>query len=126
MDVRRQGGFTLIELLVVMVIVAILLSIAAPRYFVHLERAKEAALEETLMVTRDAIDKFVGDTGRYPADLEELVQRRYLRALPVDPLNEERHAWVLVPPRESGQTGVADLHSSAPGLCRDGIPCVDL
>lgn len=81
---RAFRGFTLVELLVVMAIVALLLSIAAPRYFGHLERAQEAALLETLVVTRDAIDKFHGDTGRYPQDLDELVSRRYLRAPPLD------------------------------------------
>ncbi|MBS0353830.1 MAG: prepilin-type N-terminal cleavage/methylation domain-containing protein [Proteobacteria bacterium] len=115
---RRRGGFTLIELLVVMAIVALLISIAAPRYFVHLERAREAALAETLAVTRDAIDKFHGDTGRYPQDLDELVDRRYLRAAPVDPLTERRDGWQLVAP--PGGSGVWDLHSSAPGTARDG------
>lgn len=121
MDMRNRGlrGFTLIELLVVMAIVALLISIAAPRYFVHLERAREAALAETLAVTRDAIDKFHGDTGRYPQDLNELVDRRYLRAAPVDPFTERRDGWLLVAP-PGGGSGVWNLHSSAPGTARDG------
>lgn len=126
MDTQNRGrrGFTLIELLVVMAIVALLISIAAPRYFVHLERAREAALAETLAVTRDAIDKFHGDTGRYPQDLDELVNRRYLRAAPVDPLTERRDGWQLVAP--PGGTGVWDLRSSAPGTARDGRPFGEL
>ena len=121
---RARRGFTLIELLVVMAIVALLISIAAPRYFVHLERAREAALAETLAVTRDAIDKFHGDTGRYPQDLDELVDRRYLRATPVDPLTERRDGWLLVAP--PGGSGVWDLHSNAPGTARDGRPFGEL
>ena len=54
----RKKGFTLIELLVVMAIIATLLSIATPRYFQHMERARETALRETLVVVRDAIDKY--------------------------------------------------------------------
>jgi|APMI01.1.fsa_nt_gi general secretion pathway protein G len=115
-------GFTLVELLVVMAIVAVLLSIAAPRYFQHLERAREAALAETLRVTRDAIDKFYGDTGRYPQDLDELVSRRYLRALPLDPVTERRDSWVIVSPPEGAGAGVWDLHSGAAGTSRDGEP----
>lgn len=122
---RGRRGFTLIELLVVMAIVALLISIAAPRYFVHLERAREAALAETLAVTRDAIDKFHGDTGRYPQDLAELVDRRYLRAAPVDPLTDRRDGWLLVAP-PGGTGGVWDLHSSAPGTARDGRPFGEL
>lgn len=119
---RRRRGFTLVELLVVMAIVALLLSIAAPRYFGHLERAREAALTETLAVTRDAIDKFSADTGRYPQELDELVSARYLRAVPLDPLTDRRDGWTLVPPPDGKSGGVWDLHSSAPGTARDGRP----
>ena len=117
---RLRRGFTLVELLVVMAIVAVLLSIAAPRYFGHLDRAREAALVETLAVTRDAIDKFRGDTGRYPADLDELVSRHYLRALPLDPVTEKRDTWTVDAPPENAGDGVADLHSGAPGKTRGG------
>ena len=110
---RRRHGFTLIELMVVMAIIALLLSIAAPRYFKHVDQAREAALRETLVVMRDSIDKFHGDTGRYPADLEELVSRRYLGRLPTDPVSERRDTWVLVP--LAGETGVWDVHSGAGG-----------
>jgi len=122
----RSRGFTLVELLVVMAIVATLLSIAAPRYFGHLEWAREAALVQTLAVTRDAIDKFYGDTGRYPRDLDELVSGRYLRALPVDPIIERRDAWTLVAPPEGRGGGIHDLRSGAPGHTRDGLPFSEL
>ena len=109
----RKAGFTLIELMVVMAIIAMLLSIAAPRYFNHLDRAREAALRETLVVVRDAIDKFHGDTGRYPADLQELVERHYLARVPVDPVSESRDTWVSVP--LAGEPGMWDVHSGAGG-----------
>ena len=41
--------------------------------------AVDPALRETLAVTRDAIDKFHGDHDRFPASLQELVDRRYAR-----------------------------------------------
>ena len=113
MQSPRRSGFTLIELMVVMAIIAMLLSIAAPRYFNHLDRAREAALRQTLVVMRDAIDKFHGDTGRYPADLEELVSRRYLARLPVDPVSDRRDTWVTVPLADA--PGVWDVHSGAGG-----------
>ena len=109
-----RRGFTLIELLVVMAIIATLLTIASPRYFAHLDRAREAALRETLFVVRDAIDKFHADTGRYPAELDELVARRYLRKLPVDPVSESSESWTIVPP-PGELAGVSDLRSGAGG-----------
>ena len=84
----RKKGFTLIELLVVMSVIATLLTIAVPRYFQHLDRAKEASLRESLAVMRDAVDKYRGDTGRYPETIEELVTKRYLRKVPPDPITE--------------------------------------
>jgi general secretion pathway protein G len=119
----RTGGFTLIELLVVMAIIALLLAIAAPRYFSHLDRSKEAALKQTLNVMRDAIDKFHGDHDSYPDTLEELVTRRYLRRLPVDPLTESDNTWVALPPvSEHDRGNVYDVRSGAPGEDINGLP----
>ena len=106
----RRRGFTLIELLVVMAIIATLLSIAVPRYFGHLEKAREATLRETLAVVREAIDKYHSDTGRYPQDLDSLVQQRYLARLPRDPMDERSDSWVLVP--APNEAGIWDLHSA--------------
>src|SRR5690242_11400756 len=78
-----RRGFTLIELLVVLAILATLLTIAAPRYFESVDRAKEAALRTDLRVIRDAIDKHRADTGKLPETLQRLVEARYLRSLPV-------------------------------------------
>ncbi len=116
--VRR--GFTLIELMVVMAVIALLLSLAAPRYFQNVERSKQAVLREDLTVMREAIDKFQADTGRYPADLEELVKRRYLRSVPVDPVTARNDSWVLLPPPPGTQGKVYDIQSGAEGTGLDG------
>lgn len=117
----RKNGFTLIELLVVMSVIATLLTIAVPRYFQHLDRAREAALRESLAVMRDAVDKYRGDTGRYPETLEELVTKRYLRRVPPDPITESSESWVLVPPPdEPGQRKVWDVRSGAEGQGQNG------
>lgn len=118
-------GFTLIELLVVLAIVAVLLTLAVPRYFNQIDSAKEAVLRENLQVTRIAIDKFYGDVGRYPDSLDELVQRRYLRAPPFDPLADAADAWQLLPPPAGFNGRIYDLKSGAPGEGRDGRPYAD-
>jgi len=113
-------GFTLIELLVVMAILAMLLSIAAPRYFDSVDRAKEAALRTDLRVLREAIDKYKADTGQYPEDLQALADAKYLRSVPVDPITEQS-SWITVSaPEGQPATGVYDVRSGAPGKARDG------
>jgi general secretion pathway protein G len=120
--VPRQRGFTLIELLVVMAIIATLLSLALPRYVDGLRRAEEAALRQNLALLRDAIDKHYADTGRYPATLDELVARRYLRAIPPDPVTGAVDTWATVPPPPAESGKVYDVHSGSAALARDGSP----
>lgn len=115
----RARGFTLIELLVVMAIVATLLSLAAPRYFRSEDRARETALRHDLLVMREAIDRHAGDTGRYPASLQELVARRYLRAVPRDPITGSDETWVV---KSAPEGAIVDVASGAPGTARDGTP----
>lgn len=118
---ERRRGFTLIELLVVMAVIGTLLTIALPRYFQHVDRAREATLRESLAVMRDAIDKYRADTGRYPETLDDLVSQRYLRRVPTDPITEKIDTWVIVPPPdEPGQRKVWDVQSGADGQSRDG------
>jgi len=116
-----RKGFTLIELIVVMAIIALLVSIAAPRYFAHIERSKEAVLKQDLQVLRDAIDKYHGDKGQYPASLDDLVSARYIRNVPVDPITEKSDTWVIVPPTDREIKGdVYDVKSGATGQATDG------
>jgi general secretion pathway protein G len=122
----KRNGFTLIELLVVLAIVALLLTLAVPRYFQNIDSSKEAVLRDNLRVTRETIDKFYGDTGRYPKSLDELVERKYLRALPFDPLTESTATWVIVPPDDTDKGGVYSIKSGAPGNGRDGKPFSEL
>lgn len=121
--VRR--GFTLIELLVVMAIIATLLTIAVPRYSGTVDRSKEVALKQTLAVMRDAIDKYHGDTGRYPDAIDDLVGKRYLRAAPIDPITESAVTWMIVPAPDGGSGAVYDVKSGAEGKSRDGVPYRD-
>jgi general secretion pathway protein G len=118
-------GFTLIELLVVMAIIALLLTIAVPRYFHSTDRAREAVLKEDLAQMRNAIDKYYGDRGRYPDTLDDLVEKKYLRRIPVDPISENVQTWITVAPQEGGKGAVADVRSGATGTALDGTPYGD-
>ena len=124
---RARRGFTLIELIVVMAIVALLVSIAAPRYFDSVERAREASLRTSLQVMRRAIDQYAADRGRYPKSLDELVDARYLRTVPEDPFTGRRDRWVTISPPQDGtmEGAVGDVRSGAAGRDRGGVLYAD-
>src|SRR3954463_1322530 len=114
----RTKGFTLVELMVVLTVIALLLSIVVPDYVGRVKRAEEAVLQENLMLMRDALDKHYSDAGKYPASLEELVAKRYLRSIPKDPFTQSASSWVAVPPQDTRKGNVWDVHSAAKGYER--------
>ncbi len=116
---RGRRGFTLIELLVVMAVLAVLASLVAPRYMDKMDTARETVLRQDLMGLRTAIDQFYRDQSRYPENLDELVSKRYIRAIPVDPITERTDSWIAVPPKE-GAKAVFDVRSGAKRRARDG------
>ncbi len=116
----RFAAFTLIELLVVMAIVATLLTLAVPRFFGSIERSKEAVLKQNLTTLRETIDKYYGDRGRYPESLDELVAKKYLRTVPLDPLTESAATWVIITPEDIGKGTVYNVRSGAQGRASDG------
>lgn len=121
-DRSRLRGFTLIELLTVLAVIAVLLTAVVPRYQRALERGREKALLTSLTGMRDAIDQFAADRGRYPDSLQELVQERYLRAVPEDPMTGANNTWVLQPAPENSVTqgAVMDVHSGSTSATRQG------
>jgi general secretion pathway protein G len=123
---RRQFGFTLIELLVVLSIIATLLTVALPNYFHSVDVAKEATLVENLRGMRVTIDKFYGDTGQYPESINQLVEKNYLRSLPVDPITDSSETWIIVPPPAGGKGRLYNIRSGAAGNNRWGKPYADM
>lgn len=119
---RKMHGFTLIELMVVMAIIGTLLAIVAPRYFKSLDHARETALQQDLSVMREAISQFHGDLNRYPENLNELVARRYLKSIPVDPISNSDQTWIGIAPPDPSKSGMYDVISGAEGVAEDGTP----
>jgi type II secretory pathway pseudopilin PulG len=71
-------------------------------------------LGENLRIVRETIDKFYGDKGRYPENLEELVAERYLRALPHDPITGSTSTWTIIPPRRRTRRERSTTSGAAP------------
>lgn len=131
---RRSGarGFTLIELIIVVAIIGILATIALPAMRHAPQRAKEAVLREDLFTMRSCIDQHLADWGRYPASLQELVDKGYLRMIPVDPITLSAESWVVefatpeeeedLQPTDESSPGVIDVRSGATSNALDGTP----
>ena len=101
-------------------IIAVLLTIAVPRYYGSLDKSREAVLKENLYQLRDAISKYQADKGKYPDSLEALATDRYLRKVPLDPITDSETTWVVVGSADPQKSGVFDVRSGAQGKGRDG------
>jgi len=124
---RRAGrtathGFTLIELLIVMAIIGTLLSIAVPRYFHSLQHARETVLKQDLSILREAIDKYYADLNQYPEKLPDLVDKHYVRSVPVDPFTRLADTWTVVASDDPDHPGIRDILSGAPDIASNGTP----
>lgn len=124
--VNGKKGFTLIELIIVITVIGILAAIAVPVMREAPRRAKEAALKENLFTLRSCIDQFYADNQRYPSSLEELVQKGYIRKIPIDPITGQAD-WVLVYGEEEYsetgepmEPGIIDVHSASNEVSLDG------
>lgn len=121
--VRQNRGFTLLELMIAMFIVIILLSVALPTYQRSVQYAKETVLKENLWQMRKAIDQYASDKGKFPASIDSLVEGKYLREMPMDPILEAAE-WDSVmgedPLNPDGGNGLKDVKSKADGQDSDG------
>lgn len=121
---KTERGFSLLELVIAMFIIIILLSVAVPTYQRSVQQARETVLKENLWQMRRAIDQYMADKGKLAPSVEELVQERYLREKPMDPVLE-RAEWREImgpdPTNEEGDDGLIDVKSLAEGQDSNGV-----
>jgi general secretion pathway protein G len=118
-------GFTLLELMIVISIIIILAAIALPQYRRTIMVARESVLREDLYNMRKMIDQYGADKGKLPQSLDDLVNDRYMREVPVDPFTGQKD-WTV----EMGQDpnlsdegqGVTNIHSSSGDTSSEGTP----
>ena len=135
---RFLTGFTLIELVIVMAVLAILASVAMPLVRVSVKKGKELELRRDLRIIRQAIDKYKEnydkhlykkeeevDRSGYPKTLEELVEKKILRRIPIDPFTANAD-WITRSYTDDPETSITDgkdvfdIKSAAEANAMDG------
>jgi len=108
LKMKKQSGFTMMELLIVIVILGLLTSLVAPKFFDKLGTAERGVASAQMSAFETALDTYRLDMGKYPAKLEDLrsgTEKRwdgpYLpKAIPMDPWG---NPYVYKIPGEDGQ-----------------------
>jgi general secretion pathway protein G len=123
---RAEIGFTLLELLVVLVVLGLLASLVAPKYFKQLGKSEAKTARAQIEGITKAVDLYRLDTGKFPSSeqgLSVLTVRPanepkwngpYLqKEVPVDPWGRP---YLYKAPGEHGDYDVASLgKDGAPG-----------
>lgn len=137
MAATDKRGLTLIELIVCTVIIGILSTTALPIARNVVRKQKEALLLERLSEMRKAIDRYytrqaekqsgLEDWQYYPETLEQLVENKLLRKIPLDPFTEKadwktRSSTDEAAATISNMVNVFDVFSSSPDLDLKGKP----
>ena len=140
-------GLTLIELLVTISILGILAGVAMPLAQTTATRTRELELRRNLRKIRDGLDRFKAeydkakanvvdarqefkkkvsvDRSGYPLTLEEMVETKTLRRIPLDPMSSDGK-WVTRSfsdnPESSLSDGkdVYDIRSASTAVALDG------
>lgn len=86
-------GFTLLEMIVVVIILGLLIGLVAPKFFGHVDKAKQTEAQAQIELLGQALDLYRLEKGRYPTNEEGLeVVRSYLKKqIPKDPWGNEFH-----------------------------------
>lgn len=123
-----QTGFSLLELMIAMFIMIILLSVALPTYQKSVQNAREAVLKENLWQMRKAIDQYAADKGKLPKSVDDLVEAKYLREKPIDPIMQKTE-WDEIQGDDSNSPdaaqGLTNVKSTSEEQDSDGVAYKD-
>jgi len=113
-SIPAKKAFTLIEVVMVIVIISVLYAATRPIIGDSAQKTKETVLKNNLRVTREVISRYYKDHEKYPRDLNELVEKKYLMALPMDTVTNRSDTWIIIPSKK-GAADLYDIKSGAVG-----------
>jgi general secretion pathway protein G len=112
-------------LMIVISIIIILAAIALPQYRKTITAAREAVLRDDLHKMRSLLDQYGADKGKLPQSLDDLVNEKYMREMPVDPFTGQKD-WTPEmgddPNSTSGEQGVVNVRSASSDTSSEGTP----
>ncbi|CAH9052689.1 Type II secretion system protein G [Pseudoalteromonas holothuriae] len=76
---NKQAGFTMMELLIVIVILGLLASLVAPKFFDKLGDAEKGIATSQMSAFETALDTYRLDVGKYPEKLSQLRKDEHRR-----------------------------------------------
>ncbi|QPJ62928.1 MAG: type II secretion system major pseudopilin GspG [Candidatus Nitronauta litoralis] len=106
-SIRGERGFSLLELIVVITMIAIMVSLVAPKFLGYVDQAKQTDAQAQIELLGQALDLYRLEKGKYPSTSDGLaaIKGHLKKDLPKDPWgNDYRYEY-------PGQHGEYDLMS---------------
>lgn len=104
---NNTRGFTLLEIIMVVVILGFLVGLVAPKFFGHVDKARQTDAQAQIELLGQALDLYRLEKGKYPSTQEglEAVKPYLKKEIPKDPWGNEFHY------ESPGRHGEYDLYS---------------
>ena len=99
--------------LAVAAVVSLLVLSLLPRDGDGVQKFRELALQQDLVVMRNTLNEYVADNHKRPQTLKELVMTGYLKSIPVDPITKRANSWVVEWSHDAKMTGIVNIRSGS-------------
>ena len=100
-----------------LLVLGVLLACSTVGYHDSVRRFRKTTLSQDLWVMRQSIDNYTKDREQAPQSLQDLVDGKYLREIPTDPLTGKQdwvpHFGTVVLDKEHTTFGIDNVHSSS-------------